>query len=140
MEAFQVHILSAERPLYEGPCESLVIPTLDGQYGILAHHCNSIHAVVPGELSYKLPGQPAKTAAVSAGLVKIEDNSVLLLVDTAERPEEIDANRAKRSADQAREELLQKRSLQEYRIAQAQLARAIGRLKVRSAYDRSQNL
>ena len=40
---------------------------------------------------------------------------MLILVDTAERPEEIDAKRAKRDADAAKEALLQKKSIQEYR-------------------------
>ena len=47
MSTFQVSILAADRDFYEGPCESLVIPTLQGQYGILAHHRNLIAAVVP---------------------------------------------------------------------------------------------
>ena len=89
---------------------------------------------VPGRLSYKIPEQPVQIAAVSAGLVKIENNHVLILVDSAERPEDIDANRAQRAADQAREELLQKKSIQEYRTAQAQLARAISRLRVKNSY------
>ena len=63
----------------------------------------------------------------------MEDNDVLVLVDTAERPEEIDANRARRAADQAREALLQKKSIQEYRTAQTNLARALNRLKVRGS-------
>ena len=56
---------------------------------------------------------------------------------TAERPEEIDANRAKRAADEAKEAILQKRSFQEYRSAQATLAREINRLEVKRHYDDS---
>ena len=56
-------------------------------------------------------------------------------MDTAERPEEIDAKRAKRDADAAKEALLQKRSIQEYRAAQATLARAISRLRVKRHFD-----
>lgn len=132
MEQFQVYILAADCAFYEGPCQSLVVPTLQGQYGILAHHANTIGAVVPGTLYYQIPGEEMKMAAVSEGLVKIENNEVLVLVDAAERPEEIDANRAKRAADEAREALLQKRSIQEYRTAQANLARAISRLRVKN--------
>ena len=98
MGQFQVHILAADNVLYEGPCESIVIPTLQGQYGILAGHCNTIAAVVPGMLTYRVPGQTEEIAAVSAGLIKIENDDVLVLVDAAERPEEIDANRAQRAA------------------------------------------
>ena len=134
MNTFKVSILAADRAFYEGPCESLVVPTLKGQYGILAHHRNVIAAVVPGTLKYKIPDKPAQIAAVSAGLVKIENNEVLVLVDSAERPEDIDANRAKRAADEAKEELLQKKSIQEYRSTQAKLARAISRLRVKTSY------
>ena len=131
MGQFQVHILAADNVLYEGPCESIVIPTLQGQYGILAGHCNTIAAVVPGMLTCRVPGQTEEIAAVSAGLIKIENDDVLVLVDAAERPEEIDANRAQRAADEAKETLLQKRSILEYRLAQSNLARAVNRLRIK---------
>jgi F-type H+-transporting ATPase subunit epsilon len=131
MEVFQVHILAADRNFYEGPCESLTISTSDGEQGILAHHSNMIAAVLPGILRYRVPGEPEQVAAVSPGMVKVESNDVLVLVDSAERPEEIDAARARREADEAREALLQQRSRQEHQLAQAALARALNRLRVK---------
>lgn len=131
-EAFNVHILAANHPFYEGECESLILPTSNGMYGVRAHHRNMITAIVPGELQYQLPGEEKQIASVSAGLAKIENGEVLVLVDSAERPEEIDVNRAKRQADEAKEAILQKKSIQEYRIAQAALARALSRLRVKN--------
>lgn len=139
METFEISILAADHPFYTGPCESLIVPTVEGEYGIWAHHSNMISAILPGTLHYKLPGQPMQYAAISEGFLKIEGNEVLVLVDTAERPEEIEINRAKRDADEAREILLQKKSVEEYHFAQANLARAINRLRVRRQYyDESQ--
>ena len=132
MDTFLVHILAADRSFYEGPCVSLTIPTSDGEMGILAHHSSMIAAILPGVLRYQIPGQPVQLAAVSAGMVKVEKNEVLVLVDSAERPEEIDALRAKREADEAREALLQRRSRQEHQLAQATLARAMNRLRVKA--------
>ena len=132
METFQVHILAADRTFYEGPCESLTISTSDGELGILAHHSPMLAAVLPGTLRFRIPGQEPQLAAVSPGMVKVEANEVLVLVDSAERPEEIDAARARREADQAREALLQKRSRQEHQVAQATLARALNRLRVKA--------
>ena len=135
MSTFNLSILAADCPFYEGPCESLVVPTSSGQYGILAHHSNMISAIIPGTLTFRTEnGGEMQVASVSNGLVKIEDNDVLVLVDTAERPEEIDENRARLAADQAREEMLQKRSIQEYRAAQAHLSRALARLRVKRNY------
>ncbi len=132
MDAFQVHILAADRTFYEGPCVSLTIPTSDGEQGILAHHSPMIAAVQPGTLRWQAPDGEVELAAVSPGMVKVEKNEVLVLVDSAERPEEIDEVRARREADEAREALLQKKSRQEHQVAQATLARALNRLRVKS--------
>ncbi len=134
MDTFHVHIYDSDSVFYEGECESLVLPTTEGQYGILAHHSNMIAAVVPGTMTCRLPGENTLVGAVSAGLVKVEDNDVLVLIDSAERPEEIDARRAERAAAEAKEALLQKRTVQEYKMAQANLARAINRLRVKRSF------
>ena len=130
MNTFELHILAAERSFYEGPCESLILPLTEGMYGIQANHVNMIAGVVPGELTYRVPGGVDEHAACSRGMVKVENNEVTVLVDTVERPEEIDVNRAQRAADEAKEELLKKRSRQEYMKAQMELARATTRLRV----------
>ena len=132
MDTFQVHILAADKTFYEGPCVSLTIPTSDGEQGILAHHSDMIAAVLPGTLRYQAPDGPIQLAAVSSGMVKIEKNEVLVLVDSVERPEEIDAARARREADEAQEAMLQRKSRQEYQLAQASLARAMNRLRVKA--------
>ena len=97
---------------------------------MLADHCNTISAVVPGLLEYTLPNGEVQSVAVSNGMVKIENNEVMILVDSAERPEEIDIRRAERAAAEAREQMLQKKSIMEYRTAEAYLARALNRIKV----------
>ena len=135
MSSFNVHILAASHTFYEGACESLVVPTPHGQYGILAGHCNTISAIVPGKMEYRVPGQGKQIAAVSSGLVKIENNEVLVLVDSAERPEDIDALKAKQAADAAKEAMLQKQSLREYHAAQMTLARAAARLRVKNSSE-----
>ena len=131
MAEFTLSILAAEKLFFEGPCVSIVIPTTQGQYGILAHHSNMIAAVVPGMLRYRTPDGSEMIAAASAGLVKVEGNHVLLLLDTVEKPEEIDENRAKRAAEQAKEAILQRKSILDYYSAQAKMARALNRLKVK---------
>ena len=118
---FHLDILAASVPFYRGECVSLVVPTTDGEFGILANHSNAVGAVCAGE---------HRRAAVAPGLFKIEDGRVLLLVDAAERPEDIDVNRALRAREEAEEQLRQKRSMAEYQLAQGNLARALNRLRV----------
>ena len=131
MKNFTLHLVGADRLFYEGECQSVVVPAVDGQYGVLADHANLITAIVPGELSFTVPGEKSEVVAVAGGIMKVEDNDVLILVDYILRPEEIDADRAMQEEAAAREIMLQKRSRREYRSAQAQLARAVTTLKVR---------
>ena len=134
MAHFEVKILAADKPFYEGEALSLIVPTVNGQFGILAHHSNTLGATVPGLLKITYPDNREEVLSVSSGIFKIEHNHVLVLVDSLERPEEIDINRAKREADEAKEALLQKMSRQEYYSTQAKLARALNRLKIKSNY------
>ena len=134
MRTFTAHILSATRIFFEGECESLIVPAVDGQYGVLAEHSNAITAIVPGTLTFRAEGQEAQVAAISAGIMKIENNDVLILADSVLRPEEIDEEWAKRDAEDAKEAMLQKLSRQQYFSAQAQLARAVSKLKIRRSY------
>ena len=50
---FHLDILAASVPFYRGDCVSLVIPTQDGEIGVLAGHCNAVGAVCAGELRFE---------------------------------------------------------------------------------------
>ncbi len=136
MKEFKLSILEGDATFYDGPCESLVFPAPDGQVGIWADHTNTVSAVEAGTVMYRTPDGEEYHAAVSQGIIKIEDNEVLMLVNSAERPDEIDENRARYEAEKAKEAMLQKRTRMEYYSAQATLSRAMSRLKVKSRYGR----
>lgn len=132
MSLFQLVIHSADEPFYDGACKSVIVPTEDGFLGILAHHNPMVAGIVPGILTMTMPDGTKQQIAVSEGMIKIHDNEVNVLVDAFERPEDIDVNRAKRAADEAKEQMLQKRSYEEYLEAEADLKRAINRMKASS--------
>lgn len=131
MKSFRLRVLAAERVFYEGECQSLVVPTIDGLYGFLADHEAVVIAVVPGMLTLRTPDGREQVAAVSEGLLRMENNEALVLVDTAERPEEIDLRRAEEAAAHAREALHEKHSAQEQAMAMARMARALSRARVK---------
>ena len=55
-------------------------------------------------------------------------------MDSAEHPEEIDANKAREKEIAAREAMLQKKSMREYALAEASLKRAVSRLRIKNNY------
>ena len=132
MNSFSLHILAAERNFYEGECTSLVVPITDGSYGIMANHKNMVAAIVPGIMEY-LPSEGERVAVcVSQGILIVADNDVKVFVDTVETTEDIDENRARAAAEQAKEAMLQKKSIQEYKSAQMRIAREMNRLKLKN--------
>lgn len=127
-DTFTLEILTPDRQFYVGPAEAMILPILDGQYGVQPGHEPVVTAIEPGELKYKTQGQ-WNLASVSSGFAEIMPDYAILLVAAAERPEEIDLKRAEAARQRAEERLRQKESLQEYHSSQAALARALARLK-----------
>lgn len=125
---FMLEIITPNRQFYVGPAEAMVLPILDGQYGVLPGHEPVVTAIEPGELKFKVDGV-WQTAAVSTGFAEIMPDYAILLVAAAEKPEEIDLRRAEEAKERAEERLRQKRSVQEYHSSEAALARAMARLK-----------
>ena len=101
MSTFSLKIISTDKVFYEGKCEYLVIPTIDGEKGILAHHENMVIAVEIGELRFRKPDGEWVTAVVSKGFAEIVNNRASVLVNTAERPEDIDVKRAEEAKERA---------------------------------------
>jgi len=131
MDLFNAKIIEADSTFYSGAMQSLVVPTIDGQYGVLAHHQNLMVAVIPGLLKFMDEEGNWQEASVSDGMMRVEDGEVLILVDAAEWPYEIDAERVRQKEAAAREAMLQKKSVREYTLAEASLKRAISRMKIK---------
>ena len=70
-----------------------------------------------------------QVVVVSDGRLKVENNEVMILGDTAEHPEEIDEARARRAEEQAREALKRANSNRDVALASAELSRAMSRIK-----------
>ena len=130
MTTFWLKVIASDHVFYNGNCEALVVPAHDGEVGILPHREAMILAIQEGELKFRIPGeQEYHHAVVGLGIVKVANNRVTVVVDTAERPEDIDEVRAKQALERAKEQLRQKQSIREYYMSKASMARALSRLK-----------
>lgn len=139
MDTFGLKIIASDKVFYEGRCRKLIIPAPDGQKGILPNHENMVIAIVVGTAKVQLAGEDEwRDLAVGTGFAEVVNNRVTLLVDTAERPEDIDVRHAQEQQERAEERMRQKQSIQEYYHTQASLARAMNRLRV--AQDKKWNL
>ena len=128
MNTFYLRVISSNKIFFDGRAEKIVLPLEDGEKAVLAHHENMVIATSIGEIRITTSKGEQVIGVVGEGFVQIVNNRVVLIVDSAEKPEDID--RANEAKIRAEERLRQKESLKEYKQSEASLARALTRLKV----------
>ena len=110
--------------------DEVVAPGIEGYFGVLPGHAAFLSTLGTGELTYR-QGQREHYLAVSGGFAEVRNDKVIVLADAAERPGEIDRDRAERARQRA-EHRLSGRAQDDidYARAVAALARALVRLHV----------
>ena len=135
MNIFILNITASSGEFYQGNCESMVLPVKDGVYGVQAGHSPVLVAIHMGMLKFTVDGE-TREILVGDGIAEVTPTFVLLLVDSAERPEDIDKNRAEAARIRAEERLQHKQSMHEYYQTKIALDRAMQRLQTASKYKR----
>ncbi len=135
-DRLKLKILTAEGVIEEGEYDKVVAPGYVGQFGVLPGHIAFITPLDVGELKATPPGgeeAQAKIFAVHGGFCEVQENKVLVLATAAEPREEIDAERAERAEQRARERLSdRKKDDIDFARAETALKRAMVRLQIHS--------
>jgi F-type H+-transporting ATPase subunit epsilon len=110
--------------------DEVVAPGLQGYFGVLPGHVPFLTSLQSGEVSYRI-GRTEQYLAVSGGFAEVQGDRVTILAERAERPEEIDRERALRARQRA-EHRLQGKTQEEidYTRALTAFSRALARLQV----------
>ena len=124
---FQLEIITPTQIFTEGQVSYVRAESPDGQFGIMAKHTPATIALGIGEIKVVKDGKET-FYATNGGFADIQKESVLLLVETAEKISDIDKDRAE-SARQRAQERLQNKELDRART-QTAIAKAKNRLKV----------
>jgi len=131
-----VEVVTAERELYNGEADMVSAPGSEGRLGILPRHAPLLTTLAPGALRITLQGAE-EDIFVSGGFLEVSNNSIAVLADAAEHADEIDQARAEEARRRAQERLAEIQSNTERVDMEAQLQRAINRLKVAELARRS---
>ncbi len=124
-------IVTPERMVSEQEIDQATLPVLDGEVTILPGHRSYIAALKAGEIMLKVKGKEI-FMATSGGFVEFQNNTLILLADTAETAEEIDVVRAEEARKRAEEIGKQKVSMNEMEYAKvaAAIEKEMARIKV----------
>ena len=99
MNTFFLKVIASDKVFFSGKAEMVNIPTLDGEKVFLAHHENIVIAIEMGDLKFRTEDGETHHAVVGKGFAQVINNRVTVLVDSAERPEDIDKIRAEEALE-----------------------------------------
>jgi len=101
---FRLRIVTPERQLVDEDVEEVTAPGAAGEFGVLPEHIAFLTVLAAGRLIYRSGGQ-RHVIAIFGGYAEVADNVMTVLADGAELPAEIDADAARREAEEAERKL-----------------------------------
>ncbi|MDD5751255.1 MAG: ATP synthase F1 subunit epsilon [Candidatus Peribacteraceae bacterium] len=126
----QLEIITPDRTMFEGEVASVSLPTATGEITVLPHHIPLMSIITPGMVTIREKGKE-QVLAVSRGVVEVDGKTIRVLVDTADRAEELEEAAILKAKEQAEKLQKEKRGDTEgFAEATAILERELARLQV----------
>ena len=136
MAQLKLEVVTPERRVLSESVDAVTLPGLGGELGILPGHTPLISQLQTGVLSYTTAGKTLQLH-VSGGFIEIKDDVVSVLAEIAERPEEIDAARARLSREHTEKQLnAWSGTEQDLEEARVKLERSLVRLQLAGGTSR----
>jgi len=109
-DTFKLEIVTPEKKVVDTAAEEIQIPGKNGYLGVLPGHAPLITELAVGEITFRESSSSGSSSneqrlAVAWGFAEVLPNKVTILAETAERPSEIDVDRAREAKARA-EQLL----------------------------------
>ena len=130
MNTFKLEIVTPTKILEEDEVSYIRCPGLDGLFGVMAGHTESIFALDIGEIKLTKNNKD-QFFATSGGFAEVMGEEVHLLLETVEKSDVIDSDRAKSAVERAEDRLKSEEEIA-YLRARTSLSRAVNRLKISS--------
>ena len=128
-DLFTLEIISPERIFYKGEVKFLEMTTSEGEIGVYKNHIPMTNILTPGIVTIHEEDE-VKEAAVHSGFVVILQDSVKIMAEVVEWPDEIDENRAREAKIRAERRLAEGGDGLDVDRAELALKRSIARLRL----------
>ena len=130
-DGLHLTVLSPEKSILERDVYSVTVPGAQGYLGILKGHAPLISSMVPGKLTAKDSDGRVSVYAVGAGFIEVSQNRVIILADSIQPADGINAAEATAARDAAQKRLAQELTPAQRAEAQDELAEARNLLYVK---------
>ena len=129
MAKIQIEVIEPTQYKVRGEFDHVIVPGIDGDFGIDLDHTAFITKIRPGILHlYK--GNKIEQYAIHDGFVTVEDNNVIIVCDTVENNSEINTRRANSARERAEKRLKGSAEEIDFRRAEFALKKALIRLEI----------
>jgi F-type H+-transporting ATPase subunit epsilon len=135
-ETIRLEIVTPDKKVLSDDVEYVGIPGLMGQFGALRNHIPFLSALAIGSLYYRIGGKNY-FVFVSGGFAEVAPDNVTILAESAEKAEEIDVSRAKKSKERAEQRIQEQKEKFDTARAEAALKRAIQRISTKEKHTGS---
>ncbi len=99
-----LELATPTRQLVSEEVDEVVAPGSEGYFGVLPGHAAFLATLGSGEVVYRR-GRDEVHLAVHGGFAEVTPERVIILAETAERPDEIDRARAERARQRAEQRM-----------------------------------
>jgi len=126
----QLEIVTPERLAYSDQVDSVQLPGIEGELGVLPHHAPLVSILGLGELLIRKGGQE-ESFAIVGGFLQVRPDKVVVMAEDADMASEIDlekAQEARREAEKALETGYHEGA--DLSLARASLQQALLRIRV----------
>jgi F-type H+-transporting ATPase subunit epsilon len=128
-QKIQFELVTPERRVLIQEIQEVVLPGVEGYFGVLPGHAPLLSSLEIGEIMYR-DGSRTRFLAIGDGFVEVLPEKVSVLVRTAEQADEIDLDRARGSLERAQERIRKWESHLDFWRARSSLQRALTRIQV----------
>ena len=91
MAAFQFDLVSPETLVFSGPVESVVVPSVEGEFMVLRDHAPVMAMLKPGVVHFEEGNGAKHNLFVRGGFADVANNTLTILAEQAVAVDKLDA-------------------------------------------------
>jgi len=130
MATMHIDVVSAEKSIYSGEAEFVVLPGIAGELGVYPRHAPLITQIKAGTVRIKVPGQEEEELVyVRGGFLEVQPHLINVLSDTAIRAADLDEAKVLEARSVAEASLRARTEKQEIANVEAELAALAAQLQ-----------
>lgn len=139
---FHFQLVAQSGTKFDDEVYEVVLPTVDGQIGVLSHHMPLVSVATNGPIMVRRNQHDTDSArdffATNGGVIEVENNNLRLLVDEADHADDISQSEAEATLERAKKMKAEAKDQVSLEHAQSMMDRSSVRLQVASLKRRHQ--